>query len=100
MNKRHYTSLLKVSKLIAFCFGWTTVTHPPYSSDLAPPDYHLFGPLNEEIRARHFTRDQEVKHAVRNWLKMQRADFYKASMVFLVHPWTVEFEKRGDYIEK
>jgi len=30
-------------------FGWTTVTHPPYSSDLAPSDYHLFGPLKERV---------------------------------------------------
>ena len=78
----------------------TTVTHPPYSPDLAPSDYHLFGPLKEGVRGQHFTSDQEVKHAVRNWLKMQPADFYKAGIVFLVHRWTVGIEKCGDYIEK
>ena len=43
----------------------------------------------EGVRGQHFTSDQEVKHAVRNWLKMQPADFYKAGIVSLVHRWTV-----------
>ena len=90
---------LKTREVIA-SFGWTTVTHPPYSPDLAPSDYHLFGPLKEGVRGQHFTSDQEVKHAVRNWLKMQPADFYKAGIVSLVHRWTVGIEKCGDYIEK
>ena len=64
-------------------FGWTMVTHPPYSPDLAPSDYHLFGPLKEGVRGQHFTSDQEVKNTVRKWLKVQPADFYKAGIVSL-----------------
>jgi hypothetical protein len=26
-------------------FGWTVLLHPPYSADLIPSDYHLFGPF-------------------------------------------------------
>jgi hypothetical protein len=26
-------------------FEWKVLPHPPYSLDLAPSDYHLFGPL-------------------------------------------------------
>ena len=37
---------------------------------------------------------------VRNWLKMQPTDFYKAGIVSLVHRWKIGIEKRGDYIEK
>jgi len=61
---------------------------------------HLFRPLKEGVRGQHFTSDQEVKHAVRNWLKMQPADFHKAGIVSLVHRWTVGIKKRRDYIEK
>ena len=64
------------------------------------PDYHLFGPLKDGVRGQHFISDQEVKNAVRNWLKMQAADFCKAGIVSLVHRWKVGIEKRGDYIEK
>ena len=44
-NARPHTSL-KTPEVIT-SFGWMTVTHPPYSSDLAPCDCHLFGPLKE-----------------------------------------------------
>ena len=80
-NARTHTSL-KICEVIA-SFGWTTVTHPPYSPDLAPSDYHRFEPLKEGVRGQHFTSDQEVKNAVRNWLKMQPAGFYKAGIVSL-----------------
>ncbi|CAD6199809.1 unnamed protein product [Caenorhabditis auriculariae] len=29
--------------------GWETVSHPPYSSDLAPSDYHMFRPLEHRL---------------------------------------------------
>jgi hypothetical protein len=28
--------------------------HPPYSPDLAPSDFHLFGPLKDALRGRRF----------------------------------------------
>ena len=97
-NARSHTSL-KTREVIA-SFGWTTVTHPPYSPDLAPSDYHLFGPLKEGVRGKHFISNQEVKNAVRNWLKIQPVDFYKAGIVSFVHRWTFGIEKREDYIKK
>ena len=39
-NARPHTSL-KTRKVIT-SFGWTTVTHPPYSPDLAPCEFHFF----------------------------------------------------------
>ena len=48
----------------------------------------------------HVPKSKEVKNAVRNWLKMQPADFYNAGIVSFVHQWTVGIEKRRDYIEK
>ena len=50
--------------------------HPPYSSDFAPSDYHLFGPLKETLRGRRFTSDQEVKEAVHAWLASQSKTFF------------------------
>ena len=49
--------------------------HPPYSPDLAPSDYHLFGPLKEALRGSRFTSDQEVKEAVHAWLAAQPKTF-------------------------
>ena len=47
------------------------MAHPLYSPDLAPSDYNLFGPLEETLRGRRFTSDQEVKEAVHAWLAAQ-----------------------------
>lgn len=30
-------------------YGWDVLQHPPYSPDLAPSDYHLFGPLKRQF---------------------------------------------------
>ena len=71
---RPHTSL-KTREVIS-AFGWTKILHPPYSPDLAPSDFHLFEPLKESLRGRHFFNDEEVKTAVRKWLKAQPVEFY------------------------
>ena len=39
-DARLHTSLATRTKLLEF--GWEVMSHPPYSPDLAPSDYHLF----------------------------------------------------------
>ena len=80
-NARPHTSL-KTSEVIS-SFGWTTISHPPYLPDLAPSDFHLFGPLEESLRARHFSSDEKVKIAVRKWLKTQPVEFYNEGLYSL-----------------
>jgi hypothetical protein len=45
--------------------------HPPYSPDMAPSDFHLFGLLKEAFRSRRFVDDDEMKKAVYDWLRNQ-----------------------------
>ena len=52
------------------------MAHLPYSPDLAPSDYYLFGPLKEALRGRRFTLDWEVKQAVHAWLTAQPKTFF------------------------
>jgi histone-lysine N-methyltransferase SETMAR len=40
--------------------GWTVLPHPPYSPDLAPSDFHLFGSLKDVIRGKRFGSNDEV----------------------------------------
>ena len=97
-NTRPHASI-KTRKAIT-SFGWTTVPHPPYSPDLAPSDYHLFGPMKEELRGKHYTRDQAVKTAARNWLCSQSSEFYQARIHALILRWKTAVEKDGYYVEK
>jgi histone-lysine N-methyltransferase SETMAR len=39
---------------------WNVLPHPPYSPDLAPSDYHLFGPLKEHLGGKRFHNNEEV----------------------------------------
>jgi len=48
--------------------GFELLQHPPYSPDLTPSDYHIFGPRKEALRVRTFTSDEEVKEEVQTWL--------------------------------
>jgi hypothetical protein len=45
--------------------------HSLYSSDLAPSDNNLFGPLKQVLRGRPFTTDQQLKETVHAWLVSQ-----------------------------
>lgn len=62
-NARPHTSLRTREHLKKL--GWTTLPHPPYSPDLAPSDFHLFGPLKDGLRGRHFDDDESVIQAVK-----------------------------------
>ena len=97
-NTRPHTSL-KTCEVIR-SFGWTTISHPPYSPDLAPSDFHLFEPLKESVSGRHFSSDEKVKSAVGKWLKTQPVEFYNKEICVLVKRREKVVLKAGDYIDK
>jgi hypothetical protein len=45
--------------------------HPPHFPDLAPSDFHLFGPLKQFLRGRKFNLDDDVQPTVHELLKGQ-----------------------------
>jgi len=55
---------------------WEAMEQPPYSPDLAPSDFHLFGPLKDALRGRRFSCDDDGKAAVRQWLRVQPKTFF------------------------
>ena len=97
-NARPHTSL-KTREIIS-SFGWTTISHLPYSPDLTPSDFYLFRPLKESLRGRHFSSDEEVKTFARKWLKTQPVQFYNEEICALVKKWEKAVRKAGDYSEK
>jgi len=45
-------------------YGRAVMDHSPYSSDLAPSDFHLFRPLNKQLVGKRFASDGDVNKAV------------------------------------
>ena len=74
--------------------------HPPYSPDLAPSDFHLFGPMKEHLRGHKFADDDKVMEAVQSWLKATPKSFFLDDIRKLVDRWTKCVAKQGDYVEK
>ncbi|XP_076182868.1 histone-lysine N-methyltransferase SETMAR-like [Ptiloglossa arizonensis] len=48
-------------------FNWELPLHPPYSSDLAPSDYHLFGSMQHFLSGRNFNNSEDVKSALNEY---------------------------------
>ena len=59
-NARPRTSFQTVEHTATL--GWTVLLHPPYSPDLAPSDFHLFGSMKDGPRGQHFhSYDADVR---------------------------------------
>ena len=85
------------------CNNWASNffnIHLPYSPELAPSNYHIFGPLKEALRGRRLASDEEVKEAVHNWLREQSKSFFSAGIQKLVERYNKRIMLQGDYVEK
>lgn len=80
--------------------GWEILPHPPYSPDLAPSDYHMFGPLKEALRGKKFRSNEEVKIQVQTWLRQLTKEFYARGIRKLEERWDKCISVGGDYVEK
>jgi len=76
------------------------LSHPPYSSDLAPSDFHVFRPLQGAMGGKSFRSDEEVQQAVHEWLHSQSKDFFSRGIHALPKRWNTCMERNGDYVEK
>ncbi|GFX27341.1 histone-lysine N-methyltransferase SETMAR [Trichonephila clavipes] len=81
-------------------FGWEMVSHPPYSPDLAPSDFHLFPELKKNLGGTQFQTDEEVQNAVVNFLHGQAAEFYHSGLKKWVPRMQKCIQRNGDYVEK
>ena len=97
-NARPHTAAHTMDTICALKFE--VLKHPPYSPDLAPSDFHLFGPMKEHLQDQKFADDKEVMEAVQSWLKVTPKSFFLKGIRKLVNRWTKCVVKQGDYVEK
>jgi len=70
---------LATQKKLAY-LGFQCLDHPPYSTDLAPSDYHLFPGLKKQLKGCHFLSDAEVIAAAETWLDGKPSDFFVSGL--------------------
>jgi histone-lysine N-methyltransferase SETMAR len=80
--------------------SFESLSHPPYSPDLAPSDFHFFPHLKRDLKGTNFTSDDEVKQAVTSWIKERTPEFFIDGMRKLVLGWKKCIERQRDYVEK
>jgi len=89
---------LATHKKLAY-LGFQCLDHSPYSSDLAPSDYHLFHRLKKQLKVRHFSSDAEVIAAEETWLDGQTSDSFLSGLQKLEQRAKKCIELRGEYVE-
>ncbi|GFW50634.1 uncharacterized protein TNCV_2889361 [Trichonephila clavipes] len=75
-------------------------SHPPYSPDLAPSDFHLFPRMKNWLATQRFDNDKELRVRVTEWLRSQVEEFYDKGISKLIHRYDKCLNLFGDYLEK
>jgi transposase len=96
-NARPHTTNATIDALETLKFE--VLSHPPYSPDLAPSDFHFFLHFKRDLKGTHFTSDDEVKEAVMSWIKQRTPEFIDG-MRKLVLRWEKCIEQKDNYVEK
>jgi histone-lysine N-methyltransferase SETMAR len=78
-------------------FGWGVLHNPPYSPDLSPCDYNVFGPLKKTLNGRQFNSDEAVREAVEKWFIQQHVSFTESITKF-VQRWDKCLNSGGQYL--
>ncbi|GFO14300.1 LReO_3 protein [Plakobranchus ocellatus] len=58
-------------------YGWEILPHPAHSPDLAPSDFHLFGPLKCHLGGMAFETEDDLISELRNWFDNLDVDFFR-----------------------
>ena len=77
--------------------GWIPVAPPPYSVDLSPPDFHLFGCLCNHLREKKFNDENDVKIDFINLFVEKSKDLYEGGILSLAERWRRVIDNDGAY---
>ena len=78
--------------------GWEVLTHPPYSPDLAPTDYHLFRYLSNSLRDKKFEEYEDIQKFVPDFFDSKQIEFYSRGIHMLHTQWQQVIDNDGSYI--
>jgi histone-lysine N-methyltransferase SETMAR len=97
-NARPHSAAQTQDKIAAL--RWERLARPPYGSDLAPSDFHLFPARKRELHGRRFQTDAEVQAAVTTVLKSLSPEFFAEGFDKLIQRWDKWLNVGGNYVEK
>ncbi|KAK1137736.1 hypothetical protein K0M31_002230 [Melipona bicolor] len=95
-NARPHTSLVTRQKLLEL--GWDVLSHPPYSPDLAPSDYHLFRSMQNSLNGKIFNNADDVRSHLIQFFNSKDQTFYERGIFTLPERWKKVIDKNGQYL--
>ncbi|KAM7310483.1 putative histone-lysine N-methyltransferase SETMAR-like [Ixodes scapularis] len=97
-NASSHTALIVSELLAKMCVP--TLPEPPYSPDLAPPDFFLFPRIKRTLKGTRHGTLETVKAAATTSLKEVPVDGFQGAFSDWVQRWQQCIEAGGDYLEK
>ncbi|KFM68784.1 Histone-lysine N-methyltransferase SETMAR, partial [Stegodyphus mimosarum] len=86
---------VRVTQRLLQQFQWDIFEHPPYSSDLAPSDFHLFPELKLWLGGKLFQNDVELKETVTTHFQSLAGTFFEEGIAKLVHRYDKCLTRQG-----
>ncbi len=78
---------------------WEVMTHPAYSPDLAPSDYHLFRSLEHSLREQSFEDVEDLKNHLDDFFASKSQSFYRDGIRQLPIKRQKVITNKGNYFE-
>lgn len=79
--------------------GYDVLSHPPYSPDLSPTDYHLFKHFELFLREKTYKNESEVEKDFVNFIESKEQEFYARGINKLVSRWQKCVDAKGAYFD-
>ena len=79
-------------------FGWITIPHSPYSPELAPMNYRLYGSLSEYLREKKFDDENHLKMDLVKLFGQKCRYFYEGGILSFLERWRRVVDSNGAYI--
>ena len=77
-NTRLHVSLMTRQNLLQL--GWEVLIHPPYSPDIAPSHFHLFGSLQNSLNGKNFNSLKDCKRHLKQFFAQKDKSFGKMEL--------------------
>ncbi len=80
--------------------GWEVLSHPAYSPDLAPTDYHLFRSMEHFFREKNYFDLETIKKDVAQFFNLKPASFFEKGIKSLPERWAKVIDSDGNYFNE
>ena len=95
-NARPHVSLMTRQKLLQL--GWEVLIHPPYSSDTAPSDFHLFWSLQNSLKGKNVNSLEDCKRHLEQFFAQKDKKFWEDGIMKLPEKWQKVVEQNSEYV--